>query len=41
MTDKIFCNNQAMIAGEVVSDFVFSHEVFGEGFKQYDKEIIQ
>ena len=32
MTDKIFCNNQAMIAGEVVSDFVFSHEVFGEGF---------
>ena len=32
MTDKIFCNNQAIIAGEVISDFVFSHEVFGEGF---------
>lgn len=32
MTDKIFCNNQAVIAGEVISDFVFSHEVFGEGF---------
>ena len=32
MSDKIIENNQVSIAGEVVSDFVFSHEVFGEGF---------
>ena len=32
MTEKILKNNQAVVAGEVVSDFEFSHEVFGEGF---------
>lgn len=32
MTDKVFDNNQVSIAGEVVSDFIFSHDVFGEGF---------
>ncbi len=32
MTDKIFDNNQVTMAGRVVSDFEFSHEVFGEGF---------
>ena len=32
MTDKIFDNNQVSVAGEIVSEFVFSHEVFGEGF---------
>lgn len=32
MTDKIFDNNQVTIIGEVVKDFEFSHEVFGEGF---------
>lgn len=32
MTDKVFDNNQVSIAGEVVSDFTFSHDVFGEGF---------
>ncbi len=32
MTDKIFDNNQVSVAGEVVSEFTFSHEVFGEGF---------
>ncbi len=32
MTDKVFDNNQVNIAGEVVSDFEFSHDVFGEGF---------
>lgn len=30
--DKIFENNQVIIAGEIVSGFVFSHEVYGEGF---------
>lgn len=32
MTDKVFDNNQVNIAGEVAGDFVYSHEVFGEGF---------
>lgn len=32
MTDKIFDNNQVIIAGEVVRNFEFSHDVFGEGF---------
>ena len=32
MSDKIIENNQVSIVGEVVSDFAFSHEVFGEGF---------
>ena len=32
MTDKVFDNNQVSIAGEVISDFMFSHDVFGEGF---------
>ena len=32
MSDKIIENNQVSIVGEVVSEFSFSHEVFGEGF---------
>ena len=32
MTDKIFDNNQVSVAGEIVSECVFSHEVLGEGF---------
>lgn len=32
MLDKVFTNNQVTIAGEVVSEFVFSHEVYGENF---------
>lgn len=32
MGDKIFENNQVAIAGEIVSGFTFSHEVYGEGF---------
>ena len=32
MGDKIFENNQVIIAGEIVSGFTFSHEVYGEGF---------
>ena len=31
MSDKMIENNQVSIVGEVVSDFTFSHEVFGEG----------
>ena len=32
MTDKVFDNNQVSIAGEIISDFKYSHDVFGEGF---------
>ena len=32
MTDKIFDTNQVNVAGEVMNNFEFSHEVFGEGF---------
>lgn len=32
MTDKMFDNNQVSMIGEIVSEFQFSHEVFGEGF---------
>ncbi|MEG0590267.1 MAG: single-stranded DNA-binding protein [Lachnospiraceae bacterium] len=32
MSDKIIENNQVTIMGEVASGFMFSHEVFGEGF---------
>lgn len=32
MTDKVIENNQVTIMGEIVSDFSFSHEIFGEGF---------
>lgn len=36
MTDKVFDNNQVSIVGEIVSDFKYSHEVFGEGFYLVD-----
>lgn len=36
MSDKIIENNQVTIIGEVASEFVFSHEVFGEGFYMVD-----
>ena len=36
MTDKVFDNNQVSIAGEVISEFEYSHDVFGEGFYTID-----
>lgn len=36
MTDKVIENNQVAIMGEIVSDFTFSHEIFGEGFYMVD-----
>lgn len=36
MSDKIIENNQVTIMGEVAGRFVFSHEVFGEGFYTSD-----
>ena len=32
MADKILENNQVSIVGEIISDFQYSHEVYGEGF---------
>ncbi len=39
MTDKVFENNQVILAGEVVSEFTFSHDVFGEGFYLMDVSV--
>lgn len=36
MTDKVIENNQVRVMGEIVSDFTFSHEIFGEGFYMVD-----
>lgn len=36
MTDKVIENNQVTMMGEIVSDFTYSHEVFGEGFYMID-----
>ncbi len=30
MADKLFENNQVTMIGEIVSEFEFSHEVYGE-----------
>lgn len=39
MADKVFDNNQVSIAGEVISEFTFSHDVFGEGFYILEAEV--
>ncbi|MDD6571660.1 MAG: single-stranded DNA-binding protein [Thermoflexaceae bacterium] len=36
MIDKVIENNRVNIIGEIVSDFEYSHEVFGEGFYLVD-----
>ena len=36
MTDKLIENNQVSIVGEIVSDFRYSHQVYGEGFYMVD-----
>ena len=36
MADKVIENNQVSIMGQIASEFVFSHEVFGEGFYMLD-----
>jgi single-stranded DNA-binding protein len=36
MTDKVIENNQVVVIGEIVGEFVFSHEIFGEGFYMVD-----
>ena len=32
MTDKVIENNQVTIMGKIVSGFLYSHEIYGEGF---------
>lgn len=39
MTDKVIENNQVTVMGEVVSEFSFSHEIFGEGFYMVDIQV--
>lgn len=39
MVDKVIENNKVNIVGEIVSDFVYSHEVFGEGFYLVDVSV--
>lgn len=39
MTDKVIENNQVTIMGEIVSPFIFSHEIFGEGFYMVDMRV--
>ena len=39
MLDKVIENNQVVIMGEIVSSFVFSHEIFGEGFYMVDVRV--
>ena len=41
MTDKVMENNQVVIMGRIVSDFVYSHEIFGEGFYMVDVEVMR
>ncbi len=36
MMDKVIENNQVTIMGEIVSEFSYSHEIFGEGFYMVD-----
>lgn len=39
MTDKVIENNQVTIMGTIVSDFSYSHEIYGEGFYMVDVEV--
>ena len=39
MTDKVIENNQVTVMGEIISDFSFSHEIFGEGFYMVDVKV--
>ena len=38
MSDKIIENNQVSVVGKIVTDFTFSHQVYGEGF--YTMELL-
>ena len=38
MSDKMIENNQVTVMGEIVTPFSFSHEVFGEGAQQFQRQ---
>ena len=39
MAEQIIKNNIAEISGKVVSEFTYSHEVYGEGFYSFNVEV--
>lgn len=39
MTDKVIENNQVTVMGEIVGNFTFSHQIFGEGFYLTDMKV--
>ena len=39
MVDKVIENNRVSITGEIISEFRFSHQVFGEGFYIVDVSV--
>lgn len=39
MTDKVIENNQVTVMGEIISDFSYSHEIYGEGFYMVDVKV--
>ena len=41
MTDKVIENNQVTVMGEVISDFTYSHEIYGEGFYMLDIRVLR
>ena len=39
MTEKVIENNQVTLMGEIVRDFTYSHEIYGEGFYMVDIQV--
>ena len=39
MSEKVIENNKVSVIGEIVSEFTFSHEAFGEGFYMVDVNV--
>ena len=39
MSDKVIENNQVTVTGEIISNFTYSHEIFGEGFYMVDVRV--
>lgn len=39
MTEKVIENNQVTLMGEIVSEFGYSHEIYGEGFYMADLQV--
>lgn len=39
MTDYLVENNEVTVVGKVISDLVFSHKVYGEGFYTFEIEV--